>query len=39
MTFLIMLAGLVGLGFVAWILIRTFSVEHRDSKGEGQRPS
>jgi len=39
MTFLIMLAGLVGLGFVAWILIRTFTVEQRESKDEGQRPS
>ena len=39
MTFLIMLVGLVGLGFVAWVLIRTFTVEKRESKGVEQRTS
>jgi len=39
MTFLIMFGGLVGFGFVVWILISTFTVEQPESKGKEQRPS
>jgi hypothetical protein len=39
MTFLIIFAGLVGVGILVWILINTFTTEQRESRDEGQRPS
>jgi uncharacterized membrane protein len=35
--FLVIFARIVALGFVAWFLIDAFSVEQRESKGEGKR--
>jgi hypothetical protein len=33
-AFLIIFGGVIGLGLVAWVLIRTFAAEQGESKGE-----
>jgi hypothetical protein len=33
-AFLIIFGGVIGLGLDAWVLIRTFTPEERDSRGE-----
>jgi uncharacterized membrane protein len=37
MGFVIIFAGIVGLGFLTWALIDAFYVEQRDSKGKGKQ--
>jgi len=39
MGFVIIFAGIVGLGFLTWVLIDAFSVEQHESKGNGRQSS